>query len=165
MIQKNCSFTCWFVKTCFPFQIHLSPYLTNFSSNHCEFCHREMLEFAFKKGLLFLKWLSLSRINIPGVFSFGYSSTVTQYTALLLQNGLWPLLKSHIHIFHASAYIFMSSNIQTKIEDYFVKTQMHNTRNEFSDLLFVSVSSAALNCIRLLPALHTYLLMIFFVKL
>ena len=77
--------------------LDLSPYLTNFSSNHCEFCHREMLEFAFKKGLLFLKWLSLSRINIPGVFSFGYSSTVTQYTALLLQNGLRSILKSHTY--------------------------------------------------------------------
>jgi hypothetical protein len=34
--------------------------------------------------------------------------------------------KYGIHIFHASVNIFMSSNIQTKLEDYFVKTdKMH----------------------------------------
>ena len=31
-------------------------------------------------------------------------------------------------IIHASAYIFMSSKIQTKIEDYVVKMQTHNTQ-------------------------------------
>ena len=90
------------------------PYLTNISSNHCEFCHREMLEFAFKKGLLFLKWLSLSRINIPGVFSFGYSSTVTQYTALLLQNGLRFILKSHTYSY-TSCICHPTSKIKLKI--------------------------------------------------
>ena len=101
--------------------------LTNFPSNHCEFCHREMLEFAFKKGLLFLKWLSLSRINIPGVFSFGYSSTVTQYTALLLQNGLKSLLKLHtysffscfclhIHVIEHPNILYLSAKDQIKSE-------------------------------------------------
>ena len=118
--------------------LDLSPYLTNFSSNHCEFCHREMLEFAFKKGLLFLKWLSLSRINIPGVFSFGYSSTVTQYTALLLQNGLSSILKSHTYTCHPT------SKQNLKIILWKRKCKR---RNEFSDHLFVSISSAMLNCI------------------
>ena len=104
----------------------------------------------------FLKWLSLSRINIPGVFSFGYSSTVTQYTALLLQNGLSSILKSHTYSYCSCIcqHIHVIQNPKRNLKIILWKRKRIR-RNEFSDHLFISISSATLNCIRQLSALHT----------
>ena len=101
-----------------------------------------MLEFAFKKGLLFLKWLSLSRINIPGVFSFGYSSTVTQYTALLLQNGLRFILKSHTSTLLHSFVIFPVSETIFGMSGCFPVSQ----GQEMKDLIASSGRKATRGC-------------------
>ena len=76
-----------------------------------------LLEFAFKKKVCsFFKngRVRLSRINIPGVFSFGYSSTVTQYTALLLQNGLRSILKSHTYSYFSGICLQYSCHPTSK---------------------------------------------------